>query len=345
MTVDPDTLQAVGVERLTTSPGLDTELAVSSDDKRLAFTGVAQHTRIWLFPFDATRGRITGVGQAVTSIGVEATGGHSLTRDGKKLAFSAERAGKWDLWEKSLMDGREAPIMADDHNRFAPSWSPDGRRLAYDRGNGFMVWSSQSRSEEPTTPSQLDQAVWNWSPDGKWLLISQGNRDTQRAELWLVPVAARPQTDEASRITGDPAYNLFQGQFSPDGRWIVFEAVRNPPNPNIESALFVIPAAGGSWIRITDGTRWDDKPRWSPDGKTIYFLSGRSGFFNVWGIRFDATSGKPVGEPFRVTTFETPALMIPDQMEAAELSVIQGRMGLTMDERSGSIWMLDNVGP
>ena len=352
MTVDPGTLQATAIERLTTSPGLDTELAVSSDGKRLAFTGVAQHTRIWLFPFDATRGRVTGAGQALTSREVEATGGHSLSRDGKKLAFSAERAGKLELWEKSLVDGREAPIVTDNFDLCCPHWSPDGTRLVYlrDQTGGesqLMMWSSQSRNEEPlTTSSQTYREVRDWSPDGKWLLISQANRDTQRVELWLVPVAARPQTEAASRrITGDPAYHLFLSQFSPDGRWIVFEAVRNPPNPNIESALFVIPAAGGSWIRITDGTRWDDKPRWSPDGKTIYFLSGRSGFFNVWGIRFDATSGKPVGEPFRVTTFETPALMIPEQMDAAELSVIQGRMGLTMEERSGSIWMLDNVGP
>ena len=133
MTVDPDTLQATAIERLTTSPGLDTELAVSADGKRLAFTGEAQHTRVWLFPFDATRGRVTGAGQALTSPEVEATGGHSLTRDGKKLAFSGERAGKLDLWEKSLVDGREAPIMVDNYGRFAPWWSPDGTRLAYIR--------------------------------------------------------------------------------------------------------------------------------------------------------------------------------------------------------------------
>ena len=80
----------------------------------------------------------------------------------------------------------------------------------------------------------------------------------------------------------------------------------------MESTLYVMPAAGGPWTRITDGKHWDDKPRWSPDGKTIYFVSGRSGFFNVWGIRFDSTKGKPVGEAFRVTAFENPGLMIPD---------------------------------
>ena len=75
MTVDPDTLQATAIERLTTGPGLDAELAVSADGRRLAFTGEAQQFRAWLFPFDATRGRVTGAGQALTSPGVEASRG------------------------------------------------------------------------------------------------------------------------------------------------------------------------------------------------------------------------------------------------------------------------------
>ena len=54
MTVDPDTLQATAIERLTTGPGLDTELAVSADG-RMAFTVETQHIRAWLFPFDANR--------------------------------------------------------------------------------------------------------------------------------------------------------------------------------------------------------------------------------------------------------------------------------------------------
>ena len=41
--------------------------------------------------------------------------------------------------------------------------------------------------------------------------------------------------------------------------------------------------------------KWADKPRWSPDGRTIYFVSRRvTGFLNVWGIRFDQTKGEPV---------------------------------------------------
>ena len=106
-----------------------------------------------------------------------------------------------------------------------------------------------------------------------------------------------------------------------------------------------MPAAGGPWTLISKGKPWEDKPRWSPDGNTIYFVSGRGGFFNVWGIRFDSAKGKPRGEPFPVTAFETPALMLPEQIQIVELSLTQDRLVLTMEERSGSIWVLDNVGP
>ena len=55
MTIDPETLRATAIERLTTGPGPDTEIAVSPDGRRLAFTAKSEHIRIWLFPFDATQ--------------------------------------------------------------------------------------------------------------------------------------------------------------------------------------------------------------------------------------------------------------------------------------------------
>jgi hypothetical protein len=72
-------------------------------------------------------------------------------------------------------------------------------------------------------------------------------------------------------------------------------------------------------------------------------VSGVGGFFNVWGIRFDPNKGKPVGEPFRVTAFEKPSLMVPNSIQYVGLSVTQDKLAITVAEQSGSIWMLDNV--
>jgi Tol biopolymer transport system component len=351
MTLDSETLQATAIERLTTGPR-DTEVVVSPDGKRLAFTSKSVNTRPWLFSFDATSGSIRGDGQALTSPGTTGLE-HSLSRDGKKMAFCGIRAGRWELWEKSLVDGREAPIVTDDYFRFYPQWSPDGMQLVYTRTESvtgesqqLMVWSSQSYTEEPLTAlSNTDMEVYDWSLDGKQLLVSQSNSETRQHEVWVLPLAAAPHAQAVARkIISDPAYDLWQPHFSPDGGWMVFEAVANLPKA-AESTLYVMPATGGSWIRITDGKHWDDKPRWSPDGKTIYFVSGRGGFFNVWGIRFDPAKIRPIGEPFRVTAFERPSLKVPEHIPPVALSLNQDKLVLTMEEVSGSIWVMDNVGP
>ena len=347
MTVDPETMRATGIDRLTTGPGPDAAVAVSTDGRRLAYTAKSQRIRTWLFPFDAARGHITGSGEAITSPG-RLSGDPTLSRDGTKVAFivpHGESLGlsyldvRNEVWVKSLVDGSEVPVISDDYSRWFPRWSPDGKQLAYERRNRrtnerqLMLWSSQSHEEKPLG-SNL--GVWDWSPDGKWLLsASEG--------IWLVPVAAAPHAETAAqKITSpDPAYVLYQAYFSPDGRWIVFEAVAD--SPNLESALYVVPTSGGPWTRITDGKHFEDKPRWSPDGRTIYFVSRRGGFFNVWGIHFDPTGGKTVGEPFQVSNFESPRLMIPQWIPPVGLSLTQDKLVMTMAEESGSIWVLDNL--
>jgi len=348
MTVDENTLQGTAIERLTTG-AWDTEFALSPDGKRLAFTSESRNVRLWLFPLGANHAVIRGNGQAVTSPGTTAWE-QTMSRDGKKIAFVGIRAGRWDLWEKSLVDGHETPILMDEYRRHYPQWSPDGTQLAYVRQGPtsqdmqLMVWSSQNHTEEALTASLSDDVlVYDWSPDGKQLLLSRSNADTHRHEVWALPLAAAPHAEAvAHRITSDPTYDLYQPHFSPDGHWILFEAVTDTPTGG-ESALYVIPATGGSWIRITDGKRWDDKPRWSPDGNTIYFVSRRGGFFNVWGIQFDPAKGRAIGEPFRVTEFEKPSLKVPETISLVAFSINQDKLVLTMEEVSGSIWVMDNV--
>ncbi len=354
LTVDPEPQRATRIDRLTTGPGPDSALAVSVDGKRLAFTAKSQRIQTWLFPFDAGTGQIKGSGTAVTSPGRTSVESN-LSRDGTKVAYvvpHGETSGpatgdvRNEVWLKSLADGSEAPVISvDGYSRWVTQWSPDGTQLAYGRRNlstnehQLMVWSSRTQEEEPVT--DIDSNIWlpgDWSADGKWLLT----RDSGGG-IWLVPVASAPHAETAAREITPPhaGYQLYQPHLSPDGRWVVFNATAN--STNIESSLFVVPAAGGPWTRITDGRHWDDKPRWSPDGRTIYFVSGPGGFFNVWGIGFDPAAGKPVGQPFQVTKFDSPRLMIPRFIPPVGLSLTQDRLVLTMEQTSGSIWILDNV--
>ncbi len=86
-----------------------------------------------------------------------------------------------------------------------------------------------------------------------------------------------------------------------------------------------------------------DKPRWGPDGRTLYFLTSRGGFYNLAGIRFDPDRGIAVGQPFDVTHFTSPSLTVNPVMARAEIAISAHRAVLPMMSSTGSIWMLDNV--
>jgi len=348
LTVDPGTLRPTAIERLTTGAGPHAQLALSPDGRKLAFTEEVQHIQAWLFPFDASRGKLTGAGHAVTPVGMT-TWRQSLSADGTMLAFSCGHGGRSELWEMSLVNSHIAPVVADDQLRDHPLWSPDGKHLAYFRYNflthdaRLVLWSSDTRHEEPISDATDSAGLYDWSPDGKELLVSQVNKDTKHSEIWLLPLAAAPSAIAAgTKIISDPEYDLSQPHFSRDGRWIVFQAARNLPT-KLESKLYVTLASGGRWIPVTGGTYWDDKPRWSPNGKMIYFVSGRGGFFNVWGTHFDPSQGKVIGEPIAVTKLESPALMVPEHIPSVEFSLDQNHLVLTLEQVSGSIWMLEDV--
>lgn len=357
--VDPRTLRWTdGPERLTTGAGKDTDIAVSSDGRKLAFSIRSETSRLWALPFDTAGGRVTGAGHPITVAGMDALQ-PGLSPDGKMLVFRKQRADKEELWLTSLDDGRETLLAAaDDFRRVNPVWSHDGSRLIYSR----LYTSDLGQAEiDPqlyrslalrtlgggdeqvvTSPMQDRQSLTDWTPDGKMILASSDLRTPGRAALCLFPLDAAPHAETQMRvIASHPDYHLWQGRFSPDGRWISFNAFK-ATDPTA-STVYVVPASGGPWINITEGQYWDDKPRWSPDGKSIYFVSNRTGFFNVWKVRFDPTSGKPLGQPARVTAFESPTQMIMPNIVPMEMGLTRDRLILPMVETSGGIWILDNV--
>jgi Tol biopolymer transport system component/imidazolonepropionase-like amidohydrolase len=69
---------------------------------------------------------------------------------------------------------------------------------------------------------------------------------------------------------------------SPDGRTLVFDLLGD---------LYTLPMAGGRAARLTHGSQFDFHPRFSPDGRSIAFISDRDGVPNIWLV--DADGGNP----------------------------------------------------
>lgn len=352
--VEPQSLRWIaGPERLTTGAGQDVNLTVSPDGRKLAVAVLATNTRLWSLPFDAAAGKVNGPGQPITEADVNA---HfpALSPLGERLVFRAQRAGREEVREKSLKDGRETVLLSDDSWRTCMRWSRDGLRLAYLRlrplnpersriERAFVLLSVGSSDEQTLASSDtISDAPFDWSADGKWVMASTDRQSPGRRGIGLFPIAAAPHAETQMRVlTSHPEQNLYQARFSPDDRRVSFIAAK-AVEAGI-STIYVIPAAGGEWKRITEGKYFDDKPRWSPDGRALYFISNRTGFLNVWGIRFDSAAGRAMGEPFRVTAFESPGQMILTDVRVMEMALSANRLILPIMEVSGGIWILENL--
>ena len=155
----------------------------------------------------------------------------------------------------------------------------EGRRLA---------WYTVCRGGEQLLPRGPTNPV-DWSADGERMLHFCLSPDKDRRHL-CVDVGQRPRVRPTWAARGRQGLRIWQGRYSPDGRWILFNA-QSLKQAGV-SILGVVPAAGGKWTPLTDPKLWADKARWAPDGRAIYFISNRdSAFFDVWGIEFDSAKG------------------------------------------------------
>jgi Tol biopolymer transport system component/DNA-binding winged helix-turn-helix (wHTH) protein len=353
VTVDPKTLAWVnGPDRLTMGATQDADAVVSADGTRLVFSARTVRTRLWMFPFDAATGKITGAGQPVTSGGAGEQDADAPD-DGSKLVYRTVRGGTQQLWERNVVDGQERLLVRGDQwTRTRPRWSSDGRRLSYLRrrstsgggpADGSVVVFSVDRGEERllTTPGAPHIIPSDWSADGRWVLGGCPQQPTRRVATCAIEVPDDNKPATVRLLAADGTHNLFEQRFSPDQRWISFIAV-NASDAGV-STIFVMPAAGGSWKAITDGTAYDDKPHWAPDGRTIYFVSPRNGALNVWGRRFDAADGTPSGHAFQITSFNTPRQMISGQLAQMQIALTTNRLFLPITEIQSELWMLQGV--
>jgi Tol biopolymer transport system component len=357
--IDPVTTTITGVERLTTGPTRDSFAAVSRDGRQLAYSAYSETSRLWTVPVDAAAGRVLGDPAPFTDEGLQ-VGTSDISPDGRLVVFVVQRTGslRRDLWLADLDAGTSRPLFQDGLERDFARWAPDGRELVYLRAPARpdnvtleIVVGDLEGHERVVLTSQLTPRPrpallpFDWTADGRHLLgsVSLNGESSSAIALWP---ASGPQVLEPDRIlVHDDRYDFWQMRHSPNRQLISFVYV--PRRGQGYPAIAVAPAADpshGRWQRIGADQAWADKPRWSPDGRLLYYLArDERARFNVWATRVDPQSGAPLGRPFQVTRLDQPDLVISPDVNRAEMSVSARRLILTVKKVTGSIWLLDGI--
>jgi len=226
-------------------------------------------------------------------------------------------AAKENKDEKVAGRARAAESEAKDKKKAPKPWVIDRLQFKLDevgyldrRRTHLYVFDLDAKSLRQITSGDYDDSEPAWSPDGKWLAFSS-NRSvpdpdaTYDQNIWVVPASNSDKGAHPTQVTTNPGADGSPA-WSPDGEWIAYVTQMDPHLFDYATKhLAVAPATGGEAKLITLALdRMVTVPRFSPDGKYLYFIADDDGTQNL--CRVPVTGGeivRPVGGRLMVNDY------------------------------------------
>ena len=335
---DPVPLSA-GIARF--PPGFHASFWSSASGNLLAYRSEASDKPrlTWLYG-DGKRQTETGTEDFFTHVRVSA--------DGSRAALElADATGNMDVWTVDFSRNAKLRQTFDAKPDRAPTWSPDGRELAFSslRTGNWQIFRKDvlsGRPEEQLTTGPEDKIVPQWSRDGRYILFIQIGATTSE-DIWAIPVdgdrtpfpvLATPFLETAPTL-------------SPDGQWLAFESPHTG-RPEVFVTRFPasrapIDASAPRWQISTAG---GSRPRWSGDGRSLFYVSlddasimraavraGATGIESDAPVVFARIPVMPVARsPFDVTA-DGRVLLLERTIQGAALSLVTNWRALMSSKR------------
>jgi len=198
-----------------------------------------------------------------------------LSPDDDRVAFSRtdpEAQGP-DVWVLDLSRGTLSRLTSDPLTDAAPMWSPTGDEIIFrsNRASGRLELFRMRPNpgapiEEILTERQLPEGnvlSSDWSPDGRFVLYHTSTIETGY-DIFALPLSGARAPVPVARTTS----NEIQGVASPDGRWVAYAS---DESGRYEVYVQAFPAPGAGQKTIIS-TRGGVQPRWSRDGRELFYL-------------------------------------------------------------------------
>ncbi|HEV2984082.1 MAG TPA: hypothetical protein VGX46_06830, partial [Vicinamibacterales bacterium] len=194
--------------------------------------------------------------------------------DGSRLVYRVVEGASNHLWIYDWQRGTETRLTTDSTIHNSPTWSADGRYIAY-QGEGGVFFIAADGAGKPLPLFKAPNSPYpeSFSADGRWLAFSAPNPVSGDMDIWTAPLADAGHELRAG--TPEPFVHTLalerDAAFSPDGRWLAYTSTESGTYQAYVRAFPGTPFGSGSrWqISNTGGLQ----PLWSQNGHELFYRS------------------------------------------------------------------------
>jgi dipeptidyl aminopeptidase/acylaminoacyl peptidase len=285
----------------------------SPDGKFLAFRSARNggKTQVWLL------NRLGGEAQKLTETPQDVED-FDWAPDSNRLVLVLRDAKPEELEEAKAKDKDKDDSSSKDKKAKTPKpWVVDRLQFKRDtigyldrRRTHLYVFDVRRKSLTQVTSGDFDDDEPAWSPDGTRLAFTS-NRSvpdpdrTYNSDIWVVAADNADKGGQLTQVTSNPGED-HQAAWSPDGNWITFSSQLDPKlfqYATKQIAVAAVPDPGGKPSEAKVLTlaldRMATQPKFSPDGKSVYFIADDDGTQNLCLVELATQKiTRPIGGRF-----------------------------------------------